>query len=278
MEPQYLAPTSPKRVTVPSLKDRDEKIVCLTAYDYTTARILDEAGVDLILVGDSVAAVVQGLATTIPVTLDEMIYHCRCVARGVSRALLVGDMPFLSYQVSREDALRNAGRLVKEGGVAAVKLEGGCTIATTVKALVDAEIPVLGHVGLTPQAYHRMGGHRVQGRVAGDQPGERGRVLRDALAVEEAGAFALVLEGIPADLGAEISERLTIPTIGIGAGPACDGQILVTHDMLGFFPKAPRFAKRYADVVSIAAGAVGAYIREVRDGSFPAPEHTYGGE
>src|SRR5512139_2612110 len=226
-----------RKVTVPELMKRKggDPIVALTAYDYPFGRIADEAGVDLILVGDSLGMVVQGMDSTLPVTMDEMVYHCRMVARARRRALLVADLPFLSYQVSVSDAVANAGRLIKDGGAEAVKLEGGVVMADTIRAIAGVDIPVMGHIGLTPQSVHRMGGHKVQGKKRGHAPGERERLLEDAAAVEEAGAFALVLEGIPLDLAAEITERVSIPTIGIGAGARCDGQVLVLHDLLGLF-------------------------------------------
>lgn len=268
-----------RKVTVPDLlrrKGGSDPIVALTAYDYPFARIADEAGVDLLLVGDSLGMVVQGLDTTLPVTMDEMIYHCRMVARGRQRALLVGDLPFLSYQVSVQEAVANAGRLVKEGAVEAVKLEGGIAMAETIRAISRVDIPVMGHVGLTPQSVHRMGGHKVQGRRRGDGPGERDRVVEDALAVEDAGAFAVVLEGIPLDLAAEITARLSIPTIGIGAGPHCDGQILVLHDVLGLCDRlSPRFAKRYASLWETARSAIDAYAGEVRAHRFPTEAHAF---
>jgi 3-methyl-2-oxobutanoate hydroxymethyltransferase len=268
-----------RKVTVPDLrrmKEAGTRITALTAYDYSFGRIVDRAGIDLILVGDSLGMVVQGLDTTLPVTVDETIYHCRMVARARARALLVADLPFLSYQVSVEDALRNAGRLVKEGGAEAVKLEGGLAMAATIRALAAVDIPVMGHVGLTPQSVHRMGGHRVQGRRRGRGPGERERVIADALAVEEAGAFAVVLEGIPLDLAAEITARLEIPTIGIGAGPHCDGQILVLHDVLGLFDRlAPKFVKRYAELGEAAGAALARYAEEVRGGAFPDDAHAF---
>jgi len=267
-----------RRVTVPDILKRKsgEKITALTAYDFPFARLVDEAGVDIILVGDSLGMVVQGLDTTLPVTLEDMIYHCRMVARARERALLVGDLPFLSYQVSPSDAIRNAGRLIKEGNVDAVKLEGGIFMAETIRALTRIDIPVMGHVGLTPQSVHRMGGHKVQGRKRGTGAGERERVLEDARAVQEAGAFAVVLEGIPLDLAAEITSCLAIPTIGIGAGPHCDGQILVLHDVLGLTsgPR-PRFAKSYADLRAAAAAALAAFVDEVRTGQFPTEAHSF---
>jgi 3-methyl-2-oxobutanoate hydroxymethyltransferase len=262
------------RITVRTLaarKRRGERITMLTAYDFAFARIFDAAGIDVLLVGDSLGNVVQGHETTLPVTLDEVVYHTRLVSRGARRALVVGDMPFGSYQVSDEDAVRNAIRLVKEGGAQAVKLEGGVSVAETVARIARAEVPVMGHVGLTPQAVHRMGGFRVQGR----SDGERARVLADAQAVEEAGAFAVVLEGMPVDLAADITRKLTIPTIGIGAGPACDGQVLVLHDMLGLNDWTPSFVKQYADLGAAAARAARAFAEEVAGGKFPAEEHTY---
>ena len=268
-----------RKVTVPDIlkrKGSGDPIVALTAYDYPFGRIADEAGVDLILVGDSLGMVVQGLETTLPVTMDEVVYHCRMVARARRRALLVGDLPFLSYQVSVADAVANAGRLIKEGAVEAVKLEGGLPMADTIRAIANVDIPVMGHIGLTPQSVHRMGGHRVQGQRRGDRAGQRDRILDDALAVEDAGAFAIVLEGMPLDLAAEITERLTIPTIGIGAGPQCDGQILVLHDVLGLCDRvSPKFAKRYAELWQAAGDAIGAYAREVRSGTFPSDAHSF---
>lgn len=266
------------KVTVPDIMKRKggDPIVALTAYDFPFGRIADEAGVDLILVGDSLGMVVQGLDNTLPVTMDEMVYHCRMVARARRRALLVADLPFLSYQVSVPEALANAGRLIKEGGAEAVKLEGGLPMAGTIRALASVDIPVMGHIGLTPQSVHRMGGHKVQGRRRGERAGQRDRLIDDALAVEDAGAFAIVLEGIPLDLAAEITDRLTIPTVGIGAGPHCDGQILVLHDVLGLCDRlAPKFAKRYANLWQTAGDALRAYAREVTTRAFPADEHTF---
>jgi 3-methyl-2-oxobutanoate hydroxymethyltransferase len=268
-----------QKITVPDIlkrKGSGDRITALTAYDFPFGRIVDQAGVDVILVGDSLGMVVQGLDTTLPVTMDEMIYHCRMVARGRRRALLVADLPFLSYQVSLTEALANAGRLVKEGGAEAVKLEGGTAVSDTIAALSRVDIPVMGHIGLTPQSVHRMGGHKVQGRRRGEAPGQRDRILEDAFAVQDAGAFAVVLEGMPLDLAAEITDRLHIPTIGIGAGPHCDGQILVLHDVLGLCDQiAPKFAKRYAKLWEEARSAVGNYVKEVRNGAFPAEEHSF---
>jgi 3-methyl-2-oxobutanoate hydroxymethyltransferase len=261
----------PRPVTVPEFRAaraRGTKLAVVTAYDYTSARLCDEAGVDAILVGDSLGMVVQGHPTSLPVTLDEIIYHTKCVVRGVRRALVVADLPFLTYQVSPKQAVKNAGRILKEAGAHAVKLEGGVRMAATVKACVDAGIPVMAHVGLTPQAVHLFGGFKVQRDAE--------HILADAAAVEEAGAFALVVESVPAELGAKVTAAVKIPTVGIGAGANCDGQVLVYHDMMGLFPDfKPKFAKRYADLGSAVKSAVEAYCKEVRDGTFPAAEHTF---
>jgi 3-methyl-2-oxobutanoate hydroxymethyltransferase len=262
-----------QRVTARSLqlrKGKGEPFAMLTAYDATFARIFDEAGIDVLLVGDSVANTVQGGETTLPVTLDEMIYHTRLVARSARRALVVGDMPFGSYQVSPEDAVRSAIRFVKEGGAAAVKLEGGARMRGTIARIVDAEIPVMAHVGLTPQSVHKLGGYRVQGRGSA-----REAVIADALAVQEAGAFAVVLEGVPAELAAEITGLLAIPTIGIGAGVACDGQVLVLHDLLGLSDWTPSFARQYANLGQLASQAARAFADDVRQRKFPGDEHSY---
>ena len=263
------------KVTVPhilKMKQRGERITCLTAYDYSFARILDEAGVEMLLVGDSLGCVVQGNHNTLAVTMDEMVYHTRLVARGRKRALVIGDMPFLSYQVSKEQALKNAGRFLQEGGAEAIKLEGGVSVRATIAAIVDAGIPVMGHVGLTPQSVHRFGGYRIQGR----EKERRDALLRDAMAVEEAGAFSVVLEGMPLELAREITERLTIPTIGIGAGAHCDGQVLVLHDMLGLFDDfTPRFVKQYANLKQSVTGAVKNFIGEVKERKFPTEEHSF---
>jgi len=262
------------RVTAPALarrKSRGEPIAMLTAYDFTFARIFDAAGIDVLLVGDSLGNVVQGHDTTLPVTLDETIYHTRLVARAAQRALVVADMPFGSFQISPEEALRNAVRCVKEGGAHAVKLEGGVAMSATIARIVSAEIPVMGHVGLTPQAVHRMGGHRVQGR---SEDGAQ-RVLEDARAVQDAGAFAVVLEGMPAELAREVTRELAIPTIGIGAGVDCDGQVLVMHDMLGLSDWTPSFVKNYAAVGVTVAQAARRFAEEVRERKFPDPEHSY---
>jgi 3-methyl-2-oxobutanoate hydroxymethyltransferase len=240
----------------------------LTAYDYTTARLLDDAGVDSLLVGDSLGMVVQGQPDSLAVTLDEMVYHTRLVARGVRRSLLVADLPFMSYQVSPQQALQSAGRLLKEGGAHAVKLEGGVRSAAAIAAITAADIPLMGHIGLTPQSVRRLGGFKVQR--------DADRLLEDALAVEAAGAFAVVVECVPTDLGARITQALKIPTIGIGAGPGCDGQILVTPDLLGLFDELrPRFVKHYADLGRAVRQAVQAYCREVREGAFPGVEHSF---
>lgn len=264
-----------KRVTVldiQRMKAQGEKIAMLTAYDYPFAKLLDEAGIDMVLVGDSVGSVVAGYDNTLPVTMEEMLYHSRAAARGLHRALLVVDMPFLSYQVDLREARLNAGRLVKEGGAQAVKLEGGVPVAETIRAIVDMDIPVVGHIGLTPQSIHRMGGYRVQGK----QDEQARQLLQDARAVQDAGAFAVVVEGVPAGLGKEITANLSIPTIGIGAGPDCDGQVLVLHDILGLFDKyAPKFVKRYIDLSGPIRQGVGDYVREVKEGVFPGPEHCF---
>jgi 3-methyl-2-oxobutanoate hydroxymethyltransferase len=262
------------RVTVHTLaraKGEGRPFAMLTAYEHAFARIFDQAGIDVLLVGDSLGNVVQGLETTLPVTLDEVVYHTRLVARAARRALVVGDMPFGSYQASPEDAVRSAVRLMKEGGAHAVKLEGGETARRAIAAIVAAQIPVMGHVGLTPQSVHALGGFRVQGR------GEAGRerVLADARAVQEAGAFAVVLEGMPRDLAREITAELRIPTIGIGAGAACDGQVLVMHDMLGLADWAPSFVKQYASLGAVASQAARAFADDVAHRKFPGDEHGY---
>ncbi len=275
MSNQSDRPRPARRTTVPELramKHRGEKICMVTAYDATFGRLVDEAGVDAILVGDSLGMVVQGLDTTLPVTLGEVIYHCRAVARGSAQAHLVCDLPFLTYQVSSEDALRSAGRVLKEAGAQSVKLEGGEAMASTVARLVSAGVPVMGHVGLTPQSFHAMGGFRVQGR--GDE-GAR-RLLQDARAIADAGAYAIVLEGIPAELAATVTAEVPVPTIGIGAGPGCDGQVLVCYDLLGMSPDfQPRFVKRFADLWGEGLRATQAYCEEVREGRFPSLEHSF---
>ena len=263
-------------VTVPRLRKmkRDgERITMVTAYDATFARLFDDAGMDVLLVGDSLGMVVQGLDSTLPVTVDEVIYHCRAVARGTRRAHLVGDMPFLSWQLSAEQALTNAGRFLSEGGAQSVKLEGGVDAAPTIERIVHAGIPVMAHVGLTPQSVHAMGGFRVQGKTEG----AAARVLADAKAVAEAGAYSLVLEGIPTDLAKRITDEIDIPTIGIGAGPHCDGQVLVCYDLLGLTPDMkPKFVKRYAEFFEEGVAAARRYGDEVRAGTFPGEEHGFG--
>lgn len=252
------------------IKAEGRRFVMLTAYDVQTAQILDEAGIPVLLVGDSLGQVVLGYDTTIPVTMEEMLHHCRAVARGARRALLVGDMPFMSYQASVSDGLRSAGRFLKEGGVHAVKIEGPQVELAT--AMARSGIPVMAHLGLTPQSVHLLGGYRVQGRT--DE--QRARILGWAKEMEDAGAFALVLECVPSDLAAQITAALAIPTIGIGAGPGCDAQVLVINDLLGFSSDpAPKFVKRYADLRSEIAGAVARYVSEVEGGEYPGPEHSY---
>jgi 3-methyl-2-oxobutanoate hydroxymethyltransferase len=264
-----------RKVTTRSLermKAEGVPIAALTAYDHLMAQHLDEAGIDLILVGDSVAMVVQGLETTVSVTLEQMLYHAALVARGVERALVVGDLPFMSFQINADEALRNAGRMVKEARVEAVKLEGGAPICDTVRRLVEVGIPVMGHLGLTPQSIHKFGTYQV--RATTDE--EADEIRRDALALEQAGAFALVLEKIPAALATEIAGRLRIPVIGIGAGPGCDGQILVSHDMLGLYTRfQPRFVRRYAQLGADMRAAFEHYVRDVRAGEFPSQAESY---
>ena len=261
-------------LTIYDLKERKaqgERIVALTCYDALFARLLDESGVDILLVGDSVNQVLAGAETTLSATLDQMIYHTKSVQRGTERALVICDMPFLTYQVSREEAIRNCGRVLAETGCHGVKLEGGQAIAATVRALVDAGIPVMGHLGLTPQSVHVLGGYRVQGR---DEAGAE-RLKQDAKALEEAGAFAIVLELIPATLASRITKSLAIPTIGIGAGPACDGQVLVLHDVLGLNDRFnAKFVKRYATLAQDVREAVELFAAEVREGRYPGPEHS----
>jgi len=265
--------TTPKRITVPWVREapaRDDRLVMLTAYDYPQARLADQAGVDLVLVGDSLAMVVLGHADTLSVTLDEMLHHVRAARRGTQRALLVADMPYGSFHLGPEQAVANALRFVKEAGAQAVKIEGARV--DVVRALVDAEIPVMGHVGLTPQSIHRFGGFKVQGRGAE----AREALLAAAVALEEAGAFSVVLECIPTELAREVAERLAVPTIGIGAGPHCDGQVLVWHDLLGIEERiAPRFVRRYAQLGVATREAVEAFAADVRSGAFPAAEESF---
>jgi 3-methyl-2-oxobutanoate hydroxymethyltransferase len=269
--------TSARQIRVPDLalmKTRGERIVMVTAYDATMSRLLDRAGVDMLLVGDSLGNVILGLESTVSVTLDAMVHHTSAVARGAKRALVVADMPFLTYQVSPEEALRNAARLFQEGGAAAVKVEGGSAVAPTVRRMVGAGMPVMGHVGLTPQHVHRLGGMRRQAR---DEEAAR-ELMQGALALEEAGAFAVVLEAIPDAVAEAVTARLKIPTIGIGAGPHCDGQVLVSYDMLGLFDTfVPPFVKQYACLADLIVTAARDYAGEVRCGSFPLPEASSAG-
>jgi 3-methyl-2-oxobutanoate hydroxymethyltransferase len=248
------------------------KLVCLTAYDYTTAQLIDEAGIQLILVGDSLAMTMLGYENTLPVTMEEMLHHTRAVSRGVKDALVVADMPFMSYQASPELAIENAGRFMKDAFAGAVKLEGGTVRVPAVKALVDNGIPVLGHIGLTPQSINETGGYKVQGKNSADAE----QLISDALALEKAGAFAIILECTPPALGAEVTKAVNIPTIGIGAGPDCYGQILVTHDLLGLYSgHTPKFAKKYCDLSSIMSKAIGEYKIETESNTFPGEEHCY---
>lgn len=257
---------------IAEMKRTGEKISILTAYDYPFAQLMDQAGIDVILVGDSVGSVFSGYENTLPVTMEEMIYHTRPVVRATQQALVVADMPFMSYQVDLPDARRNAGRLIKEAGAQAIKLEGGVNMAETIAAITAIDIPVMAHIGLTPQSIHRMGGFKVQGR----QDSQAAQILADARAVEDAGAFAVVLEAIPAPLAAQVSAALSIPTIGIGAGPDCDGQVLVIHDILGLCDKySPKFVKRYADVRQTIGDGISTYIEEVKSGAFPSAEHSF---
>lgn len=265
-----------KRLTVLDLQKKkadNEPIVMVTAYDYTMARLVDQAGVDMVLVGDSLGMVVQGHEDTLPVTLDHMVYHTRCVSRGLQRAHVVADLPFMSYQVSAAKALESAGRLMQEGRAQSVKLEGGERSADAIRGIVQAGIPVVAHVGLTPQSVHAMGGFKVQGRtISGAE-----QVMQDALAVADAGAFAVVLEGVPTPVAQRVTEALHIPTIGIGAGVHCDGQVLVTNDILGLDSSfKPRFVKRYAGLQDVVIGAVQSYADEVRTRAFPDKDHSFG--
>ena len=269
------SPAAPGKVTVTTLRqkyERRERITMVTAYDFPTARIADEAGLDAILVGDSLAMVVLGHADTLSVTMEEMLHHARAVRRGASRALLIGDMPFMSYQADEAEALRNAGRFLKEAGMEAVKLEGGRSVAPAVRRIVRAGIPVQGHIGLTPQSVNALGGWKVQGRTAAAARS----LLEDALALEDAGCFSVVLESVPDRVAAHITDRLSIPTIGIGAGSGTSGQVLVLHDMLGLFDRfTPRFVKRYAELGEAARQALEAFRADVQSRAFPAAEHSY---
>ncbi len=263
------------RITTSVLKDKKaqkQKITMLTSYDYSLAAMVDAAGIDMILVGDSLGNVILGYENTLAVTMDDMIHHTRAVSRAAKNAMVVGDMPFLSYHVSVPEAVRNAGRFIQEGGAQAVKLEGGQERVDTIKAILDAQIPVVGHIGLTPQSVHQFGGFKVQGK---DLETAR-KLIKDAKALEEAGVFSMVLEAVPTDLARRITEELTIPTIGIGAGHYCDGQVLVINDMLGMFGgHIPKFVKKYANLQPIIMEALQAYRREVEEGTFPGPEHGY---
>ncbi len=263
------------KVTIHTLKKQKhagQKICMVTAYDATFARIFDEAGADVMLVGDSLGMVIQGNDSTLPVTMDQMVYHSKCVTRGAQRAHVVGDLPFMSYQNSVEDAVKNAGRLVSEGGVGSVKLEGGTEFAEVISRIVRASIPVMGHIGLTPQSVHKMGGYVVQGR---DEDTAR-KLVEDAVALEQAGCYALVLEGVPLELAKTITHRLEIPTIGIGAGKHCDGQVLVCYDLLGLNPSfKPKFVKRYANGYQMISEAAQGFFTEVRSGAFPDEDHSF---
>lgn len=260
--------------TVVEMKQKGEKISMLTAYDFTMGKIVDEAGIDVILVGDSASNVMAGYETTVPMTLDHMVYHASCVVRAVDRALVIGDLPFMSYQVTPKEALISAGRMMKEAGVHAVKLEGGRPIIDTVRKIVDAGIPVMGHLGLTPQSIYKFGTYKV--RAQEDEEAES--LIRDAKLLEEAGCFSIVLEKIPAKLAAKVTKELNIPTIGIGAGPDCDGQVLVIHDMLGMNKDfSPRFLRRYADIHGVMTEAVQHYVKDVKSKDFPTKDEQYGG-
>lgn len=267
-----------KQVRVPDLrlmKHRGQKITVLTAYDATMARLLDRAGIDVILVGDSLGMVVLGYETTLPVTLEMMIHHTAAVSRGTARALVVADMPFLTYQLSTEEAMRNAGRLIQEGGAAAVKIEGGQHMAETAKRLADIGVPVMGHLGLTPQSVHKLGGFRPQAR----NPQDVNQLMEDAVMLEQAGAFAIVLESIPDEVAKEVTARIQIPTIGIGAGPDCDGQVLVSYDVLGLYEgPIPPFVKRYVNTAEQIVQGAKAYIEDVRSGKFPVSRDEAGDE
>jgi len=257
---------------IKQMKPKGEKITMLTAYDYSTARIIDEVGIPLILVGDSLGMVVLGYESTIPVTMEEMLHHTKAVVRGTRQAMVIGDMPFMTYHVSIEDALRNAARFIQEAGAQAVKLEGGVTVAEKVRRVVDCGIPVMGHIGLTPQSIHQLGGYKVQGKT----PEAAARLLEDARVLEQAGAFAIVLETVPAPLAALITKSVSIPTIGIGAGIGCDGQVQVINDILGSFTDfVPRHAKQYAKLADIIRAAITEYDREVKAGSFPTEEQSF---
>lgn len=264
-----------RRVSITKLeamKKRGERFAMLTAYDYPSARLVEEAGVPIILVGDTLGMVVLGYDTTIPVTMDEMLHHVKAVVRGTRKAHVVADMPFMSYQAGPQDALRNAGRMLKEGGAQSVKLEGGRRVADTISLLVSSGIPVMGHIGLTPQSVNQFGGYKLQGKT----PAAAVKLINDAVALEQAGAYAIVLETIPAQLGEVITEKVSVPTIGIGAGPHCDGQVQVFHDLLGLFDEfVPKHAKRYAQLGEVIKDAVGRYVAEVKDGAFPTERESF---
>lgn len=258
--------------TFQEMKQKGEKITMLTAYDYSTAKLMDECGINAILIGDSLGMVMMGYEDTLSVTMEDMIHHTACVARGAKNALIVADMPFMSYQVNVEDAVKNAGRLMKEGRANCVKLEGGATVCAQIKAITDASIPVMAHLGLTPQSINAFGGFKVQGKS--EEAAQK--LLDDALKIQEAGAFAVVLECVPAKLAELISKKLTIPTIGIGAGAGCDGQVLVYQDALAIYGDfTPKFVKKFADVGSLMREGITSYIEETKQGTFPAPEHTF---
>jgi 3-methyl-2-oxobutanoate hydroxymethyltransferase len=257
---------------IKEMKQKGEKIAMLTAYDYSTAKIVDEAGVPLILVGDSLGMVVLGYESTIPVTMEEMLHHTKAVVRGTRKAMVIGDMPFMTYHISVEGALRNAARFIQEGGAQAVKLEGGVTVAEKVRGIVECGIPVMGHIGLTPQSINQLGGYKVQGKT----PEAAARLLKDAQSLEEAGAFAVVLETVPTPLATLISQKIAIPTIGIGAGAGCDGQVQVINDILGSFADfVPKHAKQYTKLADIISRAVKEYYNEVKDGSFPTDKQSF---
>jgi len=263
------------RVTVNQIKEmkqKGEKITMLTAYDYSTAKIIDEVGIPLILVGDSLGMVVLGYESTIPVTIEEMLHHTKTVVRGTKQAMVIGDMPFMTYHINTDDALRNAARFIQEGGAQAIKLEGGITVAEKVKRIVECGIPVMGHIGLTPQSIHQLGGFKVQGKT----PEAATRLLKDAQALEEAGAFAIVLETIPALLATLITQKIGIPTIGIGAGIGCDGQVQIINDILGSFTDfVPKHAKQYAKLADIMSSAIAEYYKEVKAGNFPTDKQSF---
>ena len=263
------------RISIHKLKEwkaEGHRFAMITAYDYPSARLVEQAGIPIILVGDSLGSVVLGYDSTVPVTMDDVVYHTRAVVRGTEKAIVVADMPFMSYQADSNEAMRNAGRLLKEGGATAVKLEGGSHIAPLVRRMVESGIPVMGHLGLTPQSVNQFGGHKVQGKT----PAAAAKLLNDARALEEAGAFAIVLETIPAPLARMVTERISIPTIGIGAGPHCDAQVQVFHDLLGIEDRIlPKFVRRYADLKAASVEALAAYADDVRTGAFPAAEESY---